>query len=122
MRSKYNGARAYLTVESESDDHIASELDLKGHKVVVELDIRAETYYYPEKRVDGNPTHIESEAESGVNIKSVSLEKLSIDDVEQTKEVMNEYQSKYQDTLLGIAEDYEDNIGIEWEYEEDYYD
>lgn len=119
MKRKCNGAYASLTIESENDDLIASELDLEGHKVVAKLNIGGETYHYPEKRVDGNPTFIESEEESGVHIKSVKIEELTIDDVAQTEEVMREYQSKYQDALLGIAEDCEERGDLEWEYEED---
>lgn len=122
MNRKCNGAYASLTIESENDDLIASELDLEGHKVVVKLNIGGETYHYPERRVDGNPTFIADEEENGVHIKSVSLEELSIDDIAQTNEVMNEYQTKYQNALLGLAEDYDERSDIEWEYEEDYYD
>ena len=122
MKRKCNGAYASLTIESENDDLIASELDLEGHKVVAELNLSGETYHYPERRVDGNPTLIADEEENGVHIKSVKIEELTIDDVAQTEEVMNEYQTKYQNALLGLAEDYDERGDIEWEYEEDYYD
>jgi len=106
---------ALLTVTSDKDDELQYELKLEEHKVSISLTVRGKSYYYPEKRVPGNPTFIEQEEESGVSVTDCILDELVIDGVQQSEDVIKEYQEKYKSALIGIAEYYNDKYEIEWE-------
>jgi len=95
-------------------------LEWNGHEVELTVKVWGEVWETKEKRVDGNPTMVLEFADSGVNVKDFEFLDLSIDGVEQ--DVMTFENKELENEVQAWLEEQEENYGIEWEYESDYYD
>lgn len=97
-------------MKTEASANYFGSFEWEGKQVEFTVKVYGEAFYYPEKRVSGNPTMIESFEESGVDVKDFAVDELTIDgqEAELTKEL--------EDEIMGYLEETSDEI--EWEYED----
>ena len=72
------------------------------------------SYYYPEKRVCGNPTMIESFEESGVNINDYKIIELLKDGELVAESELASLVEKYKDDIEEVV--FDESTYIEWDY------
>ena len=89
-------------------------INWEGHEVYFTVIVYGKSWYIPEKRVDGNPTMIESFAESGIKIKDWDYDELIIDG--EPKDGNSLGNKLLDDEILGWLEENEDKI--EWEFDD----
>lgn len=94
--------------------HATSTINWEEHEVYFTVTVYGKSWNIPEKRVDGNPTMIESFAESGIKIKDWDYDELIIDG-EPTDGNTLENKS-LDDEILGWLEENENEI--EWEFDD----
>ena len=97
---------------------LTATIEWEGHEVYFYVTLYGNACHYPERRVDGNPTMIESFEENGVNVKMWDFEEVQIDGV-TVDMVLYEDSDGYKaliEEIDGYIDSHEDDI--EWEYDE----
>ena len=85
-----------------------------GHKWSYTAEVWGKSYYYPEKRVDGNPTMIESFEESGVNVNGYNVTELLKDGESVADNELDGLVEKYKDDIEDKV--FDESTYIEWDY------
>lgn len=85
-----------------------------GHEWQYYVKVYGTSYYYPEKRVDGNPTMIESFEESGVNVDDYDIIELLKDGEPVVDEELDILVEKYKDEIEDKV--FDESTYIEWDY------
>ena len=93
---------------------VTSTINWEGHEVFFTVIVYGKSWNIPEKRVDGNPTMIESFAESGIKIKDWDYDELIIDGEPTDGNTLGN--KLLDDEILGWLEENEDKI--EWEFDD----
>lgn len=97
----------------------SDKFEADGHVYSYYTKVWGESYYYPEKRVDGNPKMIESFEESGVNADDYEIIEMFVDDEPVPESELAALIEKYKYDIE--CQVYDESAEIEWEYpEEDY--
>lgn len=94
--------------------HATSTIEWEEHEVYFTVIVYGKSLYIPEKRVDGNPTMIESFAESGIKINNWDYDELIIDGVPYDGNTLGN--KSLDGEILGWLEENEDKI--EWEFDD----
>lgn len=94
--------------------YATATINWEGHEVYFTVIVYGKSCNIPEKRVDGNPTMIESFAESGIKIKDWDYDELIIDGVQKDGNTLEN--KLLDDEILGWLEENEDEI--KWEFDD----
>jgi hypothetical protein len=96
--------------------NVTDTIQFDGKEVYFSVTVYGKCWRTKEKRVDGNPTMIESFAESGVNVDDWEFDELIIDG--EHKDGDEYYHTPLADEIQGYLEEAEDKGDIMWEYDE----